>query len=147
MALNTILAQLKTDMVNKIDPANDYKTRPVVKHGIYSKSDLDGKFPCICFEVIDEEIASALGKNKIMMYYYITLYGYAKADGVRNTNSIKTLAHDVLYFIFNADWTYTDDTWIDSKVTYFISTESDNVSMFEFTIKVKDAVTVSEIRE
>jgi len=147
MALNTILAQLKTDMVAKMDQSNNYNTRPVVKHGVFARTELDGKFPAICYEVVNEEIASALGKDKIMMYYYITIYGYAKAEGVRNTNAIKTLAHDVLYFIFSTDWTYTDDTWIDSGITYFISTESDNVSMFEFTLKVKDQVLLSEIRE
>jgi len=147
MSLNTILSQLKKDMVAKMDPANNYNTRPVVKNGVYSRTELDGKFPTICFSVVNEEIKSALGKDKIMMHYFITIYGYAKAEGVRNTNAVKTLAHDVLYFIFSTDWTYTDSTWIDSPITYFISTESDNVSMFEFTIKVKDQVLLSEIRE
>jgi len=147
MSLNIILSQLKKDIVAKMDPANNYNTRPVAKHGVFARTELDGKFPAICYEVVNEEIASALGKDKIMMHYFITLYGYARTEGVRNTDAIKTLAHDVLYFIFSPDFTYTNDTWIDSPITYFISTESDNVSMFEFTIRVQDQVLLSEIRE
>ena len=146
-SLNTILSQLKTDLSTKIDPSRDYNTKPFVKQGVFSRTQLDGKFPTVCFEVIREEVASAMAGNKIQMHYFITIYGYAKAEGVRNTDAIRTLAHDVLYFIFSDDWSYTTKTWIVSELTYSISTETDNVSMFDFTIKIQDTVDVSTIKE
>ena len=146
-SLNVILSQLKTDLSTKIDPANDYHTKPVIKHGIYSRTQLDGKFPAVCFEIIKEEIAAAMAGNRVQMHYFITIYGYAKSEGIKNTDAIRSLAHDVLYFIFSDDWTYTTDTWIVSEITYSISTETDNVSMFDFTIKIKDTIDVSTIKE
>jgi len=143
---NEILDTFEQDMKDHIDPINDYSYRPTIRHGIFSAGELEGHLPAVCFECYKENFSEALG-TKIMAEITIKIYGFIKNDGLRNTNSVRKLAHDVVYFLYSSDNTYVEDTWIDSDIEYWESgTETRSISSFIFDIRIKNDVTYNTLR-
>lgn len=146
LTINTILDALESDLQDKMDASRDYSTTPVIKHGYYTLRDLNPNLPAVCFLCYSEELDEAMAGN-IVSYIHIRIYGFAVSDGIDSKDDIKELAHDVLYFLFSDDWSYADDTWITSNISYLeASPPTKPVGEFVFDIKIKSETTQNTLR-
>jgi len=146
LTINTILETLKSEMEDKLDPSGDYAKRPVVKHGYYTLRDLKGQLPAVCFICYGEDLEELMDDDGIS-WIQVMIYGFAASDGIENKVDIKELAHDVMYFLYSDDFTYSDDTYITSNISYLEASPPDKpVGQFVFNIKIKDEITYSTLR-
>jgi hypothetical protein len=146
LSINIKLDALRTEMEDKLDPTGDYAKRPTIKHGYYTLRDLKGSLPAVCFMCYAEDLEELMADDAIS-WIYVRIYGFAESDGIESKTDIKDLAHDVIYFLYSDDFTYSDDTWIDSNISYLeASPPSKPVGQFVFDIKIKDETTYSTLR-
>ena len=142
---NTILDQLEEDLKTKIDPTGDFSTKPTVFKGVFNQTDVEGKMPAICFSCYGEEL-DVMMANEIHTYLNIRMYGFTGTDGYNDNANIRMLCHDVLYFLYSDEWTYTDQTDVNPNIEYYEGGPSRPVSMFMFDIKVRNDATYNTLR-
>jgi hypothetical protein len=132
--VDTIIDKFKTDLIDSIQTARGYNTDPMVKYGVYLQTEAPS-LPFVGFADDGIEIEQLMG-GMALGWITIFVYGYANWGGIETTNSIRDLALDVMYFIYN-EYTYTDDTKFTSKLEILPGNDSNPVSVFSVEIKVK----------
>jgi len=131
---NTILTQLKSDMLDKMHVGNGYNFTPgEIKRGIYTYEQCSIK-PAIYFWCYRDEAAGAFA-NCEERRLHIYIYGYCDTNYVSDNKDIHDLADDLEYFLYN-DFTYTDDTALGDAIVYE-SGENSTGSMFEIECRVR----------
>ena len=146
LSVNTKLEALKNELEDRLDPSGDYAKRPVIKHGYYTLRDLKGELPAVCFMCYGEDLEELMGDSAIS-WLQVRIYGFAPSDGVDTKTAVKELAHDVLYFLHSDDFTYSDDTWVTSNISYLdASPPGKPVGQFVFDVKIKDETLYSTLR-
>lgn len=145
LTVNNILDQLKDDMEDTIDPTDDYYTKPTVRHGVFTKRDLEGSLPVVAFACYAEDLIESQS-DAVASEVFVRIYGYAQSDGAGGKGNAKELAHDVLHFLFSSDWTYEDQTWIISNIAYLEPGDKKPVGSFVFDIKIRHDGTYDTLR-
>jgi len=132
--VDTIIEKFKTDMIDSIQTSRGYNTDPMVKYGVYMQTEAPS-LPFVGFAddgIIIEQLMGGMALGWITIF----VYGYSNWGGVESTNSIRDLALDVMYFIYN-EYTYTNDTMFTSKLEILPGNDSNPVSVFSVELKVK----------
>ena len=135
--ITTLLTTLVDEMKDKINTANDaypYRTDPnEIYQGLKALTDVRA-FPVICCELGEEELTEYFGDSGHGIARII-VYGYSETDNVDNRNTIRDLAHDALYFLFNS-YTYASDIMNFSSIEYFPGTAGRPAGfLFDFEVK------------
>lgn len=145
IAINTLLDKLQTDMEDNIDPSNSYSSKPVVKRGIYTARDLEGNLPAVCFICYAEGELEYMGDD-ISSEIFIRIYGFTETDE-NGKDDIKKLAHDVIFFLYNDDFTYYNKVWIISNIAYLEPTMPNQpIGEFVFDIKLRNDGTYTNLK-
>jgi len=143
---NEILNTLRQDMNDHIDPTNGYNYKPTIRHGVFASTQLEGKLPAVCFECYKEDFSESISNN-IMAEMTIKVYGFIKNSGT-NTDAVRSLAHDVVYFLYSSDNSQTNDTWIDNEIEYWESGAiKQTISSFVFDIRIKNDLLYTTLRD
>lgn len=145
ITVNTIIDQLKTDMEDHIKSSNDYNTDPIkVLYGTFSPTDVQ-EYPSLCYADTGMEFIEQMGEEGYG-WVDIMVYGYSNYDGINNTNTIRELALDAVYFIYN-DWTYTDNTEFSNNLVISPIGPGHPISSFTFDIRVRFDYTFANVNK
>lgn len=98
--VDTILAELVTEMSETIRGTGIYETTPTVERGLKSWEETDGRRPFVWFIPTDVVIEELMGDTANAIIE-VELQGYADADGYGNNEKMYKLYRDVQRFLWN----------------------------------------------
>lgn len=143
-AVENIFITIEDEMKAKINTSNSYSTDPTILRGFYTALTVPKEaFPVICFTPQNERLTRTMSEAGHGIVN-ILFYGYSQTDGVDKVGTIRELAHDTIYFLFN-EFSYrsvlSDE---DLNIRYFEGS-TDRPSGFTFEINIKYDFTNSNL--
>lgn len=130
-----ILAAIKTDIEDHVDPANGYNYQPFeVIHGIVSFDDFAQKPSVGYFMVSDEKNTDYAGREDAARIMTIYVYMYADTS-LGNLDPIYDFCADIEKFFYSTDWTYTDQTLL-GDINIIVGGVSNDKAMGDLIIQV-----------